>query len=530
MTIFTPPIQMEWQAPAIEWQIPAIADLTLEEKVGQLLVMGFDGQTCNEDAEYLIRTLKVSGIVYFDSKNGLTLPSQVLQLSTALQRAAALNRIAIPLLIGLDQEGGVVARLKVGFTSFPGNRALAIAADPSLAEASAYAVGKELRAVGVNLNFAPVVDVNNNPKNPVIGTRSFGPTAEIVSRFGKAALEGYQKAGVLATLKHFPGHGDVEVDSHEGLPVVNKSLDEMEQCELLPFAKLSSRADAIMTAHLMVPAIDDENCSTFSRPCLNLLRDRMNFKGVIISDCLTMSGALDACSSVQDAALKALRAGCDLLLCCKGDMARMSAIHSFIVEAVKSHAIEESAIDQALKRIFAMKERVAFSSISDDQDLTSLIGTPDHADLAMKIATLALQVTKGEDCAPVPALKQSDCAIIAPVGVKANLQRVGMCQIGKTSKLHYLAHLQPTSEEARDALSLAKAAEVVIAFSYNAWKYPSQDALINDLIALQKPIIIISLTETLTSPPYPKANVSLSTFSPSLPSMQAARDYLIKNY
>ena len=186
--------------------------------------------------------------------------------------------------------------------------------DPNLAKEIALSIGQELRGVGINMNLAPVVDINSNPQNPVIGSRSFGNSAEAVILFAEQALRGYKQAQIIATLKHFPGHGDTTVDSHEDLPVVHKSKEELERMELLPFAKLAASAEAIMTAHILVPAFDAESCSTLSEKTLSYLRQTIGFQGVIVSDSLVMEGVLKKCQTVDEAAIQALIAGCDLLI------------------------------------------------------------------------------------------------------------------------------------------------------------------------------------------------------------------------
>lgn len=256
----------------------SLKEMTLEEKVGQLLMVHFNGEKVNDDAKILVKDTKVGGIIYYNWSNGLHSPEQIQTLSTGLQKLTEANQNPIPLLIAADQEGGVVARLNNGFTKFPGNKALGETFDPNLAEGAALAMGEELQAVGINMNLAPVVDVNSNPRNPVIGVRSFGDEAETVLAFGKKALNGYRQAQIIATLKHFPGYGDVAVDPHEDLPIVRKSKEELERVELLPFAKLASSADAIMTAHILVPA--NLVFKTFSPmpPSIQAVCDQLNEK------------------------------------------------------------------------------------------------------------------------------------------------------------------------------------------------------------------------------------------------------------
>lgn len=331
--------------------------LTLEEKVGQLLLVHFHGQDANEDAKILIQEAKVSGFVYYDWSNQLGDKKHVRALSTHLQALAS-----IPLFIGIDEEGGRYSRLHKDFTLIPGNEKVAATNNPEMAKKNALIKGAELRTVGINLNFAPVVDIACNRKNFGMRDRCFGSTPEKVIAFAEKALEGYKQAGIIATLKHFPGHGDVEGDSHFSLPLLNKSLSELETMELAPYASLSAKTEAIMTGHLFVPAFDNENCSTFSKKTLDYLKNTLNFKGVIISDSLAMEGARQNHNTVEEAALAAFNAGCDLLLLAgkagnfELSVSDIQKIHAYLVEAVHSGRISENRLDESVIKILNLKQ------------------------------------------------------------------------------------------------------------------------------------------------------------------------------
>lgn len=340
-------------------------ELTLEEKVGQMLMAHFVGEVANEDARILIQEAKVGGIIYYNWANGLNSPKEIQMLSEGLQTLAEKNRAAIPLLIAVDQEGKRVARLRNGFTLFPDNEVIGMSEDFDLAESAAMVMGKEMRAVGINMNLAPVVDVNSNLQNPVIGSRSFGTDPKTVTAFAKRALEGYKKANVIATLKHFPGHGDVRIDSHEDLPVVYKTKEELEKVELYPFAHLAPFAEVIMTAHILVQALDPEYCATLSKKTLGYLRETIGFQGVILSDSLVMQGVLKN-ASIDEVAIQAINAGCDMLILggrlLVGEkigeelsITDVLRIHHLIVQAVKSGRIPLSRIDESVNRILKLK-------------------------------------------------------------------------------------------------------------------------------------------------------------------------------
>ncbi len=345
-------------------------EMTLSEKVGQLLMVHFRGEEAGLDAQTLIQEVHVGGIIYYNWANGLHSPSQVQKLSASLQQLAS-----IPLLIAVDQEGGRVNRLQNGFTIFPSNQEIAMTGDPSLAESNAFITGKELLSVGVNMNLAPVVDINSNPQNPVIGSRSFGETPFIVISFAKRALLGYHKAGIITSLKHFPGHGDVGKDSHHELPILKKSKEELLKTELRPFKELASQADTIMTAHLLVPALDEKNCTTLSKSSLDILRNEMHFQGVIISDSLVMEALLQNSLSIEEAAIDAINAGCDLLILggkqligthadLELKVSDVQKIHQALLQAVQSGRLSEERLNDALNRVLQLKTRFKLSSRS----------------------------------------------------------------------------------------------------------------------------------------------------------------------
>jgi beta-N-acetylhexosaminidase len=337
------------------------ADLTLEEKVGQILMVHFPGECANEEARILVEDLKVGGIIYYTWANGLSSKKQVTELSSSLQKMAT-----IPLLIATDQEGGRIVRLQNGFTIFPSSFELASSGDPKVVEEACFTTGREMLEAGVNMNLAPVVDVNVNPKNPVIGNRSFGDDPATVSKFGGAALKGYNRAGVIATLKHFPGHGDVGIDSHTALPIVTKNLKALEAIELFPFRELCPAASAIMTAHILMPALDPDHPATVSKKTLSYLREVIGFQGVIITDSLIMNALLDRYESIDEAAIAALNAGSDILLLggklLNGSHAGLELttpdikrIHSSILAAVKSGRVSEERLSDAVARVLKLK-------------------------------------------------------------------------------------------------------------------------------------------------------------------------------
>ncbi|KOP63959.1 glycoside hydrolase [Bacillus sp. FJAT-18019] len=334
------------------------ADLSLEQKVGQMFICGFNALTPDEHAKILIEQYQVGGICYF-RRNVKTLP-QLAELSESLQELASGSQ-KIPLLISIDQEGGMVARIDhEGISRIPGNMALGAAGSEEDSYKVAQIGARELRSLGVNMNFAPCLDVNNNSRNPVIGVRSFAEDPKVVAALGTAAIKGYQEEGVSATAKHFPGHGDTSVDSHLGRATVPHDIERLRSVELYPFTQaIKDGVDAIMTAHVSFPAIEPSDLpATLSRSVLTgLLREEMGFEGLIVTDCLEMH-AISKEYGIPEGAIRAIEAGADCVLV-SHRLAEQTAAITAVIEAVKSGRLSMDLIDAAVERILVLKERNA---------------------------------------------------------------------------------------------------------------------------------------------------------------------------
>lgn len=519
----------------------SLTDMSLEEKVGQLLMVHFNGEQANDDAKTLIQETKVGAIIYYSWSNGLHSPEQIRTLSSDLQKLTQLNQHPIPLLIATDQEGGLVARLNNGFTKFPGNKALGETSNPHLAQDAALAMGQELKAVGINMNLAPVVDVNSHPRNPVIGIRSFGDQPEIVLAFGEQALKGYKQAQVIATLKHFPGYGDVAVDPHEDLPIVHKTKEELERVELLPFAKLASMTDAMMTAHIFVPALDAENCSTLSEKTLNYLKETIGFQGVIVADSLVMEGVVKKCHTVDEAAIQALKAGCDILILggklligkrvgLELTVVDVQRIHRSIVQAVKTGRVSEARLNNAVEKILELKNRYLISETDEIQstDLAKVINTDTHHAIAKEIASLALKVIKNEQH-PVTSFHEKRIAVFAPQILQTHIEQTTLLKLGKSTDSYFFNNLSPSKDEIETAQQYAREADILVICSYNAWINASQATLIQLLLETGKPVVLLVTRDPLDASLFPTASLIFNTFSPTSPSIQAVCDQLIKN-
>lgn len=326
-------------------------EMTSREKIGQLFMVGFLGTTLTPELAAFIKDYKPGGVILF-SRN-LESIEQIVDLTNDLQRCSTKS----PLLISIDQEGGRVSRLPKGFTIFPPCELIGRCNSGELAYAAAATIAKELRAVGINMNMAPVLDVNSNPDNPVIGDRAFGSSADVVGNLALVTAAGLQDNRVVACGKHFPGHGDTNADSHKELPVVEASRERLEAVEFPPFRRAAAAGLAsMMTAHVLYRALDERLPATLSPDIITrLLREEMGYDGVVLTDDLEMHAIVDHYGP-GDAAVRALLAGCDILLICK-DRDREIAAFEAIEQAVASGTIDTARLDRSVTRIQRIKQR-----------------------------------------------------------------------------------------------------------------------------------------------------------------------------
>lgn len=364
--------------------------MTLRERVGQLFMLGFSGTSVSKDLASLITDYRPGGLILF--ARNLESPDQIVRLTNDLQTAAARGpknqAVRAPLLIAVDQEGGRVSRLPRGFTIFPPCAVLGRCDSFELAYAAAAATAAELRAVGITMNLAPVLDVNTNPQNPIIGDRAFGATPEQVCALGLATIAGLQDHKVIACGKHFPGHGDTTADSHTELPRVAAPLERLQEVELRPFRHaIENGLATIMSAHVLYSSLDDRLPATLSPAILTrLLRDQLRFAGPTLTDDLEMRAILDH-YGIEDAAIRAIQAGADLLLIC-GDRNRQVAAMEAVHDAVKEGTIPEARIAASLERLAQLKSRfLQPSEPADPRAASVVVGSRTHKELLETILT-----------------------------------------------------------------------------------------------------------------------------------------------
>jgi len=358
----------------------------IRRDIGQLLIGSLPGKTVTPEMRSLAREFSLGGIIFF--ARNIEAPEQVAELSHDVQGLAT----SLPLWVSVDQEGGRVARLKAPFTVWPPMATLGRSGDEALARRFAKALATELRAVGITLDYAPVLDIHTNPKNPIIGDRALAEDADSVARLGAAIIQTLQSNGVAACGKHFPGHGDTSVDSHLELPLIEHPPDRIRRVELVPFREAVKAGVAfIMTAHVLVPSLDEEKPATLSRRIVQgMLRDELGYPGVILSDDLEMK-AIAKTYAVPDAAVQAIAAGCDGLLICAGDVDVQAATLEALVRAVEQDVIPYKRLEDALKRNRVAKERFLAAPVATNQraQLRHVLGCDEHQRIVDEMARFA---------------------------------------------------------------------------------------------------------------------------------------------
>ncbi|CAL9459101.1 Beta-hexosaminidase [Streptomyces sp. enrichment culture] len=512
-----------------------ISRMTLEEKVGQLFVMRVYGHSATapdqadidanlkeigvRTAAELVAKYRVGGIIYFAWAHNTREPHQIADLSNGIQRASLGLPRGLPVLVSTDQEHGIVARVGEPATLFPGAMALGAGGSRRDARAVGRIAGAELRAMGIRQNYSPVADVNVNPANPVIGVRSFGADPRAVSALVAAEVTGYQGSGVAATAKHFPGHGDTNVDSHTGFPTITHSREVWERLDAPPFrAAIAAGIDSIMTAHLMVPALDPSgDPATLSRPILTgILRERLGYDGVVVTDSLGMEGVRTKYGDGRVPVL-ALKAGVDQLL----NPPDLDLAWNAVLTAVREGELTEARLDESVLRILRLKAKLGlFRAPYVRQDgVERTVGTRGHLAAADRIAerTTTLLVNEGR-LLPLSRRRYPKVLVVGadpaspsgttgpPTGVLAG----ALAELGFTATA-LPTGTAPSAATIARAVAAARDVDAVVAATYNVTAGSGQQALVEQLVATGRPVVAVAIRN-----PYDVARL------PSVPAVLAA--------
>ncbi|QNK87523.1 glycoside hydrolase family 3 C-terminal domain-containing protein [Sporosarcina sp. resist] len=500
----------------------AIKQMTMKEKIGQMLMPDFrtwkgkNVTEMNAEIAQLVKDYHLGGVILF-RENTVT-AEQTTKLVSAYQEASE----KYGLLISIDQEGGIVTRLQTG-TDFPGNMALGATRSEEMAKKVGMAIGEELNALGINMNFGPSLDVNNNPDNPVIGVRSFGEEPELVGKLGNAYIKGLQESGTAATAKHFPGHGDTAVDSHLGLPEVPHDINRLKKVELYPFQQaMNAGIDAVMTAHVTFPKIDDTKViskkdgkeialpATLSQKVLTgLMREQMSFKGVIVTDAMNMGAIVEHFGAV-DAAIRSVKAGTDIVLMPVG----LEAVANGLYDAVNKGEISTKRIEQSVERILTLKLNRGIVKAEVEKSLDEkianaiqVVGSSEHKAVESEAAAKSIALVKNNAALPLKAGTKDKIVV---VGSSADLLA------GEVQKHHENVTVLTTETLLTESqLTQAKTADYIILgtnTSTVSGREPSNNLmrLANQLIEqTDVPVIGIGIRNPYDIMSYPKVDAYL---------------------
>ena len=544
------------------WILRKIASMSLEEKVGQLFVAdvyGESGDTTNpadvaanqamygpgvKNGDDLIAKYKLGAILYFRWANNLNDPVKTAGLSNDLQRAALAQPAKIPLLIATDQEHGAVYRLDEPFTAFPGQMALGATRSAGEALTAGKATGRELAALGINQDYAPVADVNINPGNPVIGVRSFGENTELVSDLTRASVRGLQQGGVSASLKHFPGHGDTINDSHNAVPWIFHTKEQWERIDAPPFrAGIAAGADMIMTAHVVMPYLQSDCDVVTQQGCdpatldpeimTGLLRGELGYDGVVVTDSLSMQGVRDKYGDDRIPVL-ALKAGVDMLMMVDDTTSTISldVAYNAVLNAVRSGELTEKRIDESVYRILRLKKKRGFFDGDrqvDEGKVLDRLGTPAHKALARAVADHSVTLVRN-DAGALPLTNTGQRVLVTgyrnvtPPSTKIPpTERLAKAigDLGVTTELLETG-TAPNQATVNAAVAKAGASDLVVVTTVNSASSASQRNLVNALLATGKPVVIVATRNPYDIADFPNAPTYLATYSWEKPAMEAA--------
>lgn len=530
--------------PAERWARDMLRTMSLEQKVGQLFVTyayGTSAATTDpadvaanqaaygvDNAAALVQRYQLGGIVYFGWSRNLQDPAQIAALSNGLQRAAAGTTTRIPLLVGADQEHGYVTRIGAPATQFPGN--MALGADPdgvADARTAAGIAGRELRAMGVNQNYAPVADVNTDPANPVIGVRSFSSDPDLAARLTGAAVAGYRQSDVVATAKHFPGHGDTDVDSHTGIPVIDRSRDEWRRLDLPPFqAAISAGVDSVMTAHIVVPALDPSgDPATLSAPIVTgILREQLGYDGVVVTDSLAMAGVRQKYGDDRVPVL-ALLAGVDQLLMPPDlDLAYRS-----VLGAVRGGELSEQRIDASVLRILRLKHARGLidDPYVDESAVGAQVGTSEHRAAAREITDRTITLVKNDHgllpLAPAPGRR----VLVTGWGVTTTATlATALGRRGFTADA-VATGINPSQGQIDAAVEAARGHDVTVLTTNTVRANPAQRRLVQALLAAGTPLVVVGAFEPYDIAHVPSVPAYLTGYGYTAPTLESLTRVLV---
>ncbi len=496
--------------------------MTLKEQIGQRLIVGFHGTEVSEELRAVVREYKIGNIILF-SRN-IVDANQLKILCNDIQQLVR-TETGHSALIAIDQEGGIVTRLSKDCVNVPGTMALASTGDVNNAYKAGVITGKQLKSLGININFAPCVDVNSNPKNPVIGVRSFGDDPVKVGEYASAMVKGFEEGGVMACIKHFPGHGDTDMDSHISLPCVDKSKCELEKCELVPFkSAIEAGAPAVMTAHIMFPQLEPNKVpATMSRRIItDLLRNEIGFEGVVISDCMQMNAIKEHFGTVNGI-ISALSAGVDMVLVCHDLKVSCEAVIE-VEKAVLDGRINADEMLESADRILAYKKK--WADLDSESDFDIVQAQKENSVLIQKTIT----AVGNSEIMPIGDKPLCiGCAIYRTNYAQEDASGSGLFERVMSCELNGEAltvSVNPSDDEINSAIEASKNHTSAIVGTYNGHMNQGQLKLVRSLSESGIPTFCVAMQNPYDLADLPESVIKLAAFECSNRAITAAAKVL----
>lgn len=516
------------------WILDQLDALTLEQKIGQMLTTGVPGDRLTPEVAALARRCHLGGVMLWEANigSGISGLEQTAAFIADLQRLSAADS-GLPLFVSIDHEGGAVERLKYPATALPSAMALGATRSLDHVRASTRVIATEVRTLGINVDYAPVLDVNSESSNPVIGIRAFGDSPDLVATMGSAVINTLADHGIVATAKHFPGHGGATVDSHLDLPTIHHDRAQMEAIDLIPFqAAIDNGVDMIMSAHAVYPALADAyRPATMSQRIMTaLLRQTMGFQGLIITDALVMRAIAER-YTLAEAAVMSVQAGADIVLTLT-TLEEQVRVFDRLLCAVRQGEISAERIDDSVARILSVKSRLLSKTQYGEPAGPNNANWPTekHQSIAREIARDAITMVRNDErLLPLRLLENERLGLIEFAGARFSPVEDDVCGDGALARLFRERHtntsylcLDSSPGDAAFALEhFVQDSDILIVATRNAHLVRGQGAMVERILRGGKPVVIVALRNPYDIMAYPAATSYVISYGDSLTSLEA---------
>lgn len=496
--------------------------MDMKQAIGQRLTFGFKGTAITREFAALVREYRIGNVILF--KYNVESAAQLRGLCADIQ-ALVTDATGSPAFITIDQEGGMVTRLPSDAVVTPGNMAIAATGDPRNAYVAAQITARQLKGLGVNFNLAPDLDVNSDPHNPVIGVRSFGDDAREVAEYGAQSVRGYMDGGVLCCGKHFPGHGDTAVDSHLGLPCIDKSLKELQQTELVPFAAaIKAGVPALMSSHILFPQIEPDSVpATMSRRIMtDLLRTELGFDGLILSDCMVMD-AIQKHYGTPSGVLAAMNAGVDIVFVCSNEGLQRASVEE-LMRAAEAGELNANAMEDSLRRVREAKRRYAFTESTD-----GLASRQEDFAQAAELARRAITRMGGEGFTADENTFFCGCAdnrVTQAANADPDAVPFAEAMRRKFGGGGFVCDTDPSEEQIAAVVEASRGFSKVVMSTCNARAFKGQLALAEAVAGTGRPLAIVALRSPYDLPLLPRGAYKLCAWDYSRDALSAVAQVL----